>query len=100
MANAKHDENHVPTLIAALNSDGATIVPVCANEATHSLCVVDDTTGSDHGPQNALHDGNFVPTLLAVSSTTATVGGIDYVQGVTPVVVYADSNGKLLIDSA
>ena len=47
------------------------------------------STGSDHGPTNALRDENNVPTLMAVSSA----------DGVTPVVVYADSNGNLLIDN-
>lgn len=99
MANASRDQNDVPTLIAVDSSDGATIVPVCAIAATHALCVADDTTGTDYGPTNALRDGNFVPTLLAVSATTETVNGVDYIQGVTPVVVYADLDGNLLIDS-
>lgn len=100
MANASHDENSIPTLIAALNTNGTTIIKVKVNTVDHSLKVIDANTGSDHGPAHALHDENDVPTLLAVSSTTTTVGGISYVQGVTPVVVYADSSGNLLIDSS
>lgn len=87
--NASHDENHVATLIAALNSDGATVVPVAASPSSHRLMVSDAMSGSDNGPVSALHDENHVPTLLAVSS----------VDGVTPVVVYSDSNGHLLVNS-
>lgn len=89
MANASHDENHVPTLIAVLNSDGSTIVPIKADPTNHGLEVSDGTTGSDNGPTNAKHDQNHVSTLVAVSSA----------DGVTPVVVYADSSGNLLVQS-
>lgn len=89
MANAKRDENNVPTLIAGLNTNGSTIVRVKANPSNHGLKVSDDTTGTDHGPANALRDENSVPVIMAVSSA----------DGVTPVVVYADSSGNLLIDS-
>lgn len=90
MSNAAHDENHVPTLTAALNSDGASVVRILTNtHSGHRLRVSDGTGGSDNGPADALHDENHVPTLMAVSST----------DGVTPVVVYADSSGKLLVNS-
>lgn len=89
MTNAQRDENNVPTIIAVLNTDGATIVPIRSNPITQGLKVDDNTTGTDNGPNRALRDDNFVPTLLAVSS----------VDGVTPVAVYTDSNGNLLIDS-
>lgn len=86
---AVRDGNYVPSLIAVLKDDGDTIIPVCADATSHSLCVEDDTTGSDLGPTNALRDQNYVPVLMAVSS----------VDGVTPVAVYATVDGKLLIDS-
>lgn len=89
MANAERDGNNVPTLLAALESDGQTLVRVCVDTPTHALCVSDGTTGSDFGPADAPRDENFVPALLAVSS----------VDGVTPVVVYATADGKLLIDT-
>ncbi len=89
MANASTDENTGKTLIAALDSDGLTIVKVLANPTTHTLAVADNTTGSDHGPTFALTDDNGVKTLFAASSA----------DGITPVAVYADSNGNLLIDS-
>lgn len=88
MANAKHDENHVPTLTATLNTDGATIVPIKVSSA-NKLKISDAMTGSDNGPANAPHDQNHVPALIAISS----------VDGITPVVVYADVNGNLLVDS-
>lgn len=100
MANASRDENGIPTLTAALNSDGATIIRIKVDANTHGLMISDNTTGSDNGPTNALRDENSVPTLLAVSSATTTVNGVSYVQGITPVVVYADSSGNLLVDSA
>lgn len=89
MSNAYLDENSVPTLIAGLNTNGTTVVRVLVNPTNHGLKVDDNTTGDDHGPENALRDENNRPTLLATSSA----------DGVTPVVVYADSDGNLLIDS-
>jgi hypothetical protein len=87
MANAKHDENHVPTMTGVLNSDGKTPINILITESNHRLNVSEGISGTDNGPTNAKHDENHVPTLIAVSS----------VDGVTPVVVYADSNGKLLV---
>ncbi len=87
--NAYRDQNSVPTLIAALNTDGVTVTRVLVNASTHALKISDGTTGSDHGVANAVRDENNVPVLLAVSSA----------DGVTPVEVYADSSGNLLIDS-
>ena len=89
MANASKDENSVSTLIAVLNTDGEGIVRVGVDAATNTLNVEDNTTGSDFGPNKALHDDNFVTTLIGVSS----------VDGVTPVAVYANAAGELLIDS-
>lgn len=92
MSNAKRDENNVPTLIAVLDTDGETIVPVQVTVGGPDpvLAVDDDTTGSDNGPsERALRDENFVTTLIGVSSA----------DGVTPVAVYANSSGQLLIDS-
>lgn len=89
MANASRDQNNVPTLIAALNTDGTTVVKVVADSSNSSLGVSDGTTGTDHGRAVAYRDENSVPVLLALSSA----------DGVTPVEVYADSNGKLLIKS-
>ena len=89
MATASRDANNVATLLGALNTDGVTPIKVKAIAATHVLHTDDAKTGTDHGVANAVRDGNFVPVLMAVSSR----------DGVTPVEVYADSTGKLLIDS-
>lgn len=89
MSNASRDENSVPTLLGALNSNGTTTTPIKANPVNNALKVSDGTSGSDNGPANAPRDENQVPVLMAVSST----------DGVTPVVVYADSSGNLLINS-
>lgn len=99
MANASKDDNGVSTLIAALDSDGATIVKIQGSPTNHGLEISDNSTGTDHGPIHALHDDNDVPTLLAVSSQTTTVNGVSYIQGITPVVIYADSSGNLLVQS-
>jgi hypothetical protein len=89
MANAAFDENHVPTLITVSAVNGTTIDRVQVNASNHGIKVSDAATGTDHGPTNAAHDSNHVPTLLAVSS----------VDGVTPVVVYSDGSGVLLVQS-
>lgn len=88
MANAAHDQNHVPTLICASSADGTT--PVVVKASGNYIMTDDNTTGTDHGTTNAVRDENHIPVLLAVSSA----------DGVTPVEVYADpATGKLLIDS-
>jgi len=90
MANASIDSNSVATITAALNTDGATVTRVKANSSTHGLNISDAATGSDNGPGSfTLHDDNGRPALMAVSSA----------DGATPVVLYADSNGSLLIQS-
>lgn len=89
MATASRDENGVPTLLGALNTNGTTPIAIKANASNHGLEISDGTTGSDFGVANAVRDSNFVPVLMAVSS----------VDGVTPVEVYADSSGNLLIKS-
>lgn len=87
--NAPKDQNGISGMLGILNTDGSTIVPIQANPTTHAINVSDGTTGTDHGPSDAIKDGNYVPVLMAVSS----------VDGKTPVVIYADSSGNLLIQS-
>lgn len=89
MANAKRDQNNVPTIICALNTDGTTPVLVKVNATNHALKVSDGTTGSDNGRTVAYRDENNVPVFMGVS--------LD--DGVTPVEIYADSSGNLLVDS-
>jgi len=99
--NAYKDENSIPTLIAVDETDGSTIVRIKADSVTHGLFVSNGTAGSDFGnnDNSANRDENNIPTLIAVSSVTATVNGVNYIEGVTPVNVYATSDGKLLIDT-
>lgn len=88
MTNAKRDDNNTPAILAVLNTDGTTVTPVEINPVTHGLSVDNASTGTDQGPARALRDDNFVTTMLAVSD----------VDGVTPVALYVDADGKLLID--
>jgi len=90
MPNATRDENGVPVLLGALNTDPSVPIPVKANAITHGLSVENASTGSDTGRPNAPRDENSIPALIAVSAD----------DGVTPVIVYATLNGKLLVDSA
>jgi hypothetical protein len=85
---ASKDENGISTLLGALNTNIETPIRICADETTHRLCVNDGENGSGENPENAPRDQNSVPVLLATSS----------VDGVTPVVIYASLDGKLLIN--
>jgi hypothetical protein len=87
MANAAKDENGVSTITAVNKDNGSSIVRLAAT--SNSLVVSNGTTGSDYGPKNALRDENDVPTTMAVSSH----------DGQTIVPLYADSLGRLLIQS-
>lgn len=87
--NAYKDGNGVSTLICALNSNGTTPTRVTASPSTHRLSISEGTSGNDYGITSAVRDGNDVPVWLAVSS----------VDGKTPVEIYSDSNGNLLIQN-
>lgn len=87
MNTAAKDQNAVSSLIAVLN--GVTILPIKAHPTKHTLQVNDWTEGTDYGPRDALHDFNDIPTVLAVSRY----------DNKTPVVVYCDSSGNLMVDS-
>ena len=89
MSNVPRDENHVPTILGALNTDGVTPTPVQADPTAHTIKISDGTTGSDLGPTNDVRDENRVTGLMAVSE----------VDGTTPVVLYVNSSGELLVDS-
>lgn len=88
MAEVKTDQNHIPTIAGLLNTDGYTITPLQASVAG-VLAVSDNTTGSDNGGDRTIRDANGNPCMVAVSET----------DGATPVALYADSSGNLLIDS-
>lgn len=85
---APRDNNNIPSILAVLSTDGATVTPVQINPANHALAVDNNTTGADNGPTRALRDENFVTTLMAVSAD----------DGETLVPLYVDADGKLLID--
>lgn len=86
MAEAKKDQNHIPTLLAASDADGVTPIPVYANPVRHRLSVQDALDGSDLSDEPAPRDQNRVVVLMAVSA----------VDGVTPVPIYADLDGNRL----
>lgn len=89
MNDSKRDNNSVPTLTGILNTDGETSTRVKVNVSnSNSMKVDDDTTGSDNGPTDAKRDDNRVPVAMVASE----------VDG-TPVALYANSDGDLLIDS-
>ena len=88
--NSQKDENGVSTLIGALESDGKTIIPIQAAPVTGAIMVSNGTTGTDYGQGAAPIDENSIPVLMAVSSA----------DGKTPVAIYADSNGFLLIKNS
>jgi len=88
MANVKKDNNQIPCISGLLNTDGATVTPIKVNASTHILDVSDAGTGTDNGGTNAVHDANDERTMIAASS----------VDG-TPIVLYVNSSGQLLIKS-
>lgn len=89
MADSFHDQNHTPTILAMLNTNGLTLMNVAADPATHQLQTSDGTGGSDNGPANSRHDASHVPSWVATSNA----------DGKTPVVLYADASGNLLVKS-
>ena len=88
MANAKRDQNYIPTMLATSNADGTTPVPIQVIGTSHVLKVSDGVGGSDLSGDIASIDSNHVPVLMGVSS----------VDGVTPTAIYADpATGAILI---
>lgn len=94
---APKDPNSVAALLAASNADGKTPITVLANPSTHRLLTDVNVSGVDSGGIVASKDQNSVAVLMAVSSKTITVNGVNYIQGITPVEVYADSSTKKLL---
>lgn len=89
MANAKRDQNNVPTALGTLNTDGITTALIAVNPSTNSLKVIDDTTGTASTRTIAPRDENDVPAWMGVSSSDMT----------TPIPIAVDSSGNLLIQS-
>lgn len=82
---APRDQNSV---VALLGTFQGIATPILATNL-HRLKVSDGVSGTDTGPLNAPRDRNQRPALIATSSA----------DGKTPVVVYADASGNLLIKS-
>jgi hypothetical protein len=90
MAEAKRDQNHIPTILGVSDADGLTPVNITVNPANHALTINDGVAGSSSGIENAARDANRKPVLIAVSA----------VDGVTPVPIYADElTGGLYVNS-
>lgn len=87
-SNSFHDNNNVPTLIA-VETDGKTLINLEASPSTHSLDTSNGSSGSDNGPKQSRHDNNNVHILMATSD----------LDGITPIALYSDSSGNLLIQS-
>lgn len=85
--NGALDQNSRSTMTARLNSDGMTVIRLEATASLHALNIIEGTTGSDNGGYAAGTDDNDRPTLFAVSSS----------DGVSPIALYADSSGNLLV---
>lgn len=86
---APRDNNRIAVIQGVLDTDGATLVNIKTDPTTHALKVGQGSSGTDNGPTDAARDGNYETTLVAVSES----------DGTTPVVLYADSSGNLLVDS-
>lgn len=89
MAQAVKDKNFVDTMIGVLNTDGETPTLIKADPDNNCIKVNDGTSGSDLGSDDAARDDNQVPILMAVSSS----------DGATPVPLYVNSDGEVLIKS-
>lgn len=89
MANAKIDENNVPTILGTLQSDGQTLINLKINPTNGAVKISDGTTGTASTRINAGRDENSKTAWIGVSS----------VDGFTPVPVAFDSDGNILIKS-
>ena len=89
MTQAKKDQNQIPVILGVLNTDGETPTPPTADPTTHALGTSNGTTGSDLSGDIASRDENGTTTMIVVSE----------VDGITPVELYVNSSGKLLIKS-
>lgn len=89
MANAKKDSNGVSSMIAALNTNGISIVNLAVNPVTHALKINLGDTGVSADVETALKDDNGVSSMIGVSS--------DDLE--TPIRIHANSLGELLVDN-
>lgn len=87
MTTLPRDENRVKVIAGVLDSDRTSVQAVKVDSTSHRLYFT--LTGTD-GVGNtpiAPRDEDRVPVFMGVSSA----------DGVTPVPIYADSNGRILI---
>lgn len=89
MANAQLDQNSRHAITAVLNTDGATVTRITAHPTNHSISVNNGVGGSNAGNKYEMVDDNSRPVLWAVSNA----------DGVTPVALYVNASGQLLIQS-
>ena len=89
MADAIKDQNQIPVMLGISSSDRVTPTLTTVDPITHALRVDDGTTGGSLSVGIASRDKNTVTTMIVASST----------DGATPVELYVNSSGKLLINS-
>jgi len=87
MAEAKIDNNRIPTIQGVLNTDGVTPTNVKIDPSTHALFASDGSSGSDLGNDSAYRDNNGNPTLIAT----------DVNNNIIP--LYVNSSGHLMIQT-
>ena len=88
MTNASLDQNNVATKLGVLFSDGVTLVPIAINPSTGRVRTNSTDTLSVPAGTIALSDENRKRVLM----------GINSVDG-TPIPVYVDTEGKVLIET-
>jgi len=89
MATSGSDNNMTSTMTGVLNTDGVTITPLKISPTSNVLDINDGVSGSDFGKDDAERDQNGEPVSIVASSS----------DGTTPVPLYVDSSGCLLIKS-
>jgi hypothetical protein len=89
MISSVRDANRVPAMLATLNSDGISAVAVKVNPTSHALKALDGIDGSNLPFETSQRDNNRVTTMWGVSSA----------DGITPIPIYCDIDGNLLIQS-
>lgn len=89
MSTAAIDASSKPSLTGRLDSNGLTVTRIRVDSSTHRMKIDDHNTGSDNGGTFAATDENSRPTAFAVSNA----------DGVSPIALYVNSSGQLLINS-
>lgn len=88
MANASRDNNHVPTKLGVLCTDGVTLVPIAIDP--NGDMKVDSVSSISFDPSSIdFRDENYRPCWMGVRSD----------DGVTPCPVFVNADGAVLIDT-